>query len=230
LLAKALDDVAESDDCRAVLLTGAGRAFCAGQDLSDVAVIGDARPDLGVTVEQFYNPLIRRIRSLNRPVICAVNGIAAGAGANIALACDIVLASRSAKFVQSFVKIGLVPDSGGSWFLPRLIGEARAKALAMTGDPVSAETAEHWGMIWRAVDDDKLRVEAEALTAHLSGQPTQGLALIKRAFDRSATATLDLQLELERDLQREAGYSPDYAEGVSAFAAKRPPKFTGKPR
>jgi 2-(1,2-epoxy-1,2-dihydrophenyl)acetyl-CoA isomerase len=230
LLAEALDEAAENVGCRAILLTGAGRAFCAGQDLGDVAVIGDAPPDLGVTIEHFYNPLIRRIRSLNKPVICAVNGTAAGAGANIALACDIVLAARSAKFIQSFAKIGLVPDSGGTWFLPRLIGEARAKALAMTGDPVTAETAESWGMIWRAVDDDKLRGEAEALTAYLSGQPTQSLALIKRAFDRSATATLDLQLDLERDLQREAGRSPDYAEGVSAFIAKRPPSFTGKPR
>ncbi|WP_426421752.1 2-(1,2-epoxy-1,2-dihydrophenyl)acetyl-CoA isomerase PaaG [Bradyrhizobium genosp. A] len=225
-LAKALDEAAENVGCRAILLTGAGRAFCAGQDLSDIA--GDAPPDLGVTIERFYNPLIRRIRSLNKPVVCAVNGTAAGAGANIALACDIVLAARSAKFIQSFVKIGLVPDSGGTWLLPRLIGEARAKALAMTGDPLSAETAESWGLIWRAVDDDKLRGEAEALTSHLSSQPTQGLALIKRAFGHSATATLDSQLDLERDLQREAGRTPDYAEGVDAFIAKRPPKFTGE--
>jgi 2-(1,2-epoxy-1,2-dihydrophenyl)acetyl-CoA isomerase len=223
-LATALDDAAADLDCRAVLLTGAGRGFCAGQDLSDIA------GDLGAVIEDFYNPLVRRIRSLDKPVVCAVNGTAAGAGANIALACDIVLAARSAKFIQSFAKIGLVPDSGGSYFLPRLIGEARARALAMLAEPISAETAESFGMIWRAVDDDKLTSEAEALTAHLATQPTQGFALIKQAFASSATNSLDAQLDLERDLQRQAGATPDYAEGVSAFIAKRPPKFTGKPR
>ncbi len=228
-LAKALDEAAEDIDCRAILLTGAGRGFCAGQDLSEVAVTDSALPDLGATIDSFYNPLVRRIRALSKPVICAVNGTAAGAGANIAFACDIVLAARSAKFIQSFARIGLVPDSGGTWFLPRLIGEARAKALAMTGDPISAETAESWGLIWRTVDDGKLKSESEALTAHLARQPTQGLAMIKRAFDRSATATLDLQLDLERDLQREAGRTPDYAEGVNAFMARRAPKFTGRP-
>jgi 2-(1,2-epoxy-1,2-dihydrophenyl)acetyl-CoA isomerase len=229
-LAKALDEAAGEIECRAILLTGAGRGFCAGQDLSEVAVADCALPDLGATIDRFYNPLVRRIRALNKPVICAVNGTAAGAGANIAFACDIVLAARSAKFIQSFARIGLVPDSGGTWFLPRLVGEARAKALAMTGDPVSAETAESWGLIWRAIDDDKLRSEAEALAAHLASQPTQGLAMIKRAFDRSATATLDTQLDLERDLQRDAGRTPDYAEGVNAFIARRAPKFTGRPQ
>jgi 2-(1,2-epoxy-1,2-dihydrophenyl)acetyl-CoA isomerase len=223
-LATALDDAAADVDCRAVLLTGAGRGFCAGQDLGDIS------GDLGTTIETFYNPLVRRIRAMNKPVVCAVNGTAAGAGANIALACDIVLAARSAKFIQSFAKIGLIPDSGGTWYLPRLIGEARARALAMLAEPISAETAQSWGMIWRAVDDDKLKAEAETLVAHLASQPTQGLALIKQAFARSATNDLDAQLDLERDLQRLAGQTPDYAEGVDAFIAKRPAKFTGKPK
>jgi 2-(1,2-epoxy-1,2-dihydrophenyl)acetyl-CoA isomerase len=223
-LATALDDAAEDTDCRAVLLTGAGRGFCAGQDLA--AISGD----LGTTLENFYNPLVRRISTMNKPVVCAVNGTAAGAGANIALACDIVLAARSAKFIQSFAKIGLVPDSGGTWLLPRLIGEARAKALAMLAEPIPAETAQSWGMIWRAVDDDKLKSEAEALAAHLASQPTQGLALIKQALAKSATNSLDAQLDLERDLQRLAGATPDYAEGVNAFIAKRPPTFSGRPK
>jgi 2-(1,2-epoxy-1,2-dihydrophenyl)acetyl-CoA isomerase len=229
-LAKALDDAAGDAGCRAVLLTGAGRGFCAGQDLADVAGSDGALPDLGATIETFYNPLVRRLRALNKPVICAVNGTAAGAGANIAFACDIVLAARSAKFIQSFSKIGLVPDSGGTYFLPRLAGDARARALAMLGEPITAETAEAWGLIWRVTDDDKLRSEAEALTAHLASQPTQGLAMIKRALDASATNTLDAQLDLERNLQREAGRTPDYAEGVNAFLAKRPPNFSGRPR
>ena len=223
-LAKALDEAAKNIDCRAVLLTGAGRGFCAGQDLS--AISGD----LGAAIENFYNPLVRRIRSLNKPVVCAVNGTAAGAGANIALACDIVLAARSAKFIQSFAKIGLVPDSGGTYLLPRLVGEARATALAMLADPITAETAESWGLIWRAVDDDQLKTEAEKLTAHLANQPTQALSLIKQAFAQSAANSLDAQLDLERDLQRQAGATPDYAEGVNAFIAKRPPKFTGRPK
>jgi 2-(1,2-epoxy-1,2-dihydrophenyl)acetyl-CoA isomerase len=223
-LAQALDDAAADIECRAVLLTGAGRGFCAGQDLSDIS------GDLGTTIENFYNPLVRRITAMNKPVVCAVNGTAAGAGANIAFACDIVLAARSAKFIQSFAKIGLVPDSGGTWLLPRLIGEARARALAMLAEPVGAETAESWGLIWRAVDDDKLKAEAESLTAHLASQPTQGLAMIKQALAKSATNSLDAQLDLERDLQRQAGATPDYAEGVNAFIAKRAPKFTGRPQ
>jgi len=229
-LARALDDAAGDVDCRAVLLTGAGRGFCAGQDLSDVAAGDGAAPDLGVTIEKFYNPLVRRIRALNKPVICAVNGTAAGAGANIAFACDIVLAARSAKFIQSFAKIGLVPDSGGTWLLPRLIGDARATALAMLAEPITAETAANWGLIWRAIDDEKLMSEAEALAAHLATQPTQGLAMIKQALAQSATNTLDAQLDLERDLQRKAGRTPDYAEGVNAFMAKRAPRFTGRPQ
>lgn len=223
-LAAALDEAAADDTCRAVLLTGSGRGFCAGQDLAAVPAGGD----LGETVEQFYNPLIRRLRALGKPVVCAVNGVAAGAGANIALACDIVLAARSAQFIQAFAKIGLVPDSGGTWVLPRLVGEARARALTFLGEPVKAEQAEAWGLIWKAVDDAALLAEAEALTAHLATQPTFGLGLTKALLNQSSTSTLDHQLDLERDAQRRAGRTHDYTEGVQAFAEKRPPSFTGR--
>jgi 2-(1,2-epoxy-1,2-dihydrophenyl)acetyl-CoA isomerase len=226
-LAEALA-AAESDaDCRAVLLTGAGRGFCAGQDLNERVTAGSA-PDLGATIDRFYNPLIRRIRELPKPVVCAVNGVAAGAGANLALACDIVLAARSAKFIQSFAKIGLVPDSGGTWFLPRLVGDARARGLALLAEALPAERAEAWGLIWKMVEDDRLRAEAEALAADLATQPTQGLALIKQALARSAENPLGKQLDLERDLQRRAGGTPDYAEGIRAFLEKRPARFTGR--
>lgn len=227
-LAAALDDAAADEGCRAVLLTGAGRGFCAGQDLSEVTVENGAAPDLGATIETFYNPLVRRIRALQKPVVCAVNGTAAGAGANIALACDLVLAARSAKFIQSFAKIGLVPDSGGTWLLPRLVGDARARGLALLGEPLAADTAADWGLIWRTVDDDRLRAEAEALTARLAAEPTQGFALTKQALAHAATNSLDAQLDLERDLQRKAGRTPDYAEGVDAFMTKRAPLFTGR--
>jgi len=228
-LRAALEEIAADDGVRAVLLTGAGRGFCAGQDLADRAVApGAARPDLGASIEEWYNPLVRLLRTMPKPVVCAVNGVAAGAGANIALACDIVLAARSAAFVQAFAKIGLVPDSGGTWVLPRLIGEARAKGLALLAEPIKAEQAEAWGMIWKAVDDADLDREARALAARLAAAPTHGLALIKRALLASATNTLDAQLDLERDLQREAGTTPDYAEGVAAFVEKRTPRFTGR--
>ncbi|WHA43335.1 2-(1,2-epoxy-1,2-dihydrophenyl)acetyl-CoA isomerase PaaG [Agrobacterium larrymoorei] len=215
------------DKVRAVLLTGAGRGFCAGQDLGDRDP-SKGVPDLGHTIETYYNPLLRLIRSLEKPVICAVNGVAAGAGANIALACDITLAARSARFIQSFSKIGLVPDSGGTWSLPRLIGEARAKALTLTAEPLSAERAAEWGLIWSVVDDDKLLDEAYNLAAKLAAGPTRGLGMTKRAIQAAATNSLDQQLDLERDLQREAGRSADYAEGVAAFLQKRKPEFKGK--
>jgi 2-(1,2-epoxy-1,2-dihydrophenyl)acetyl-CoA isomerase len=227
-LASALDDIDNDDSCRAVLLTGSGRGFCAGQDLSAVSNAGGTPIDLGAHVDAFYNRLIRRLCRLHLPVVCAVNGVAAGAGANIALACDIVLAARSAQFIQAFAKIGLVPDSGGTYFLPRLVGDARARALAMLGEPVKAEQAEAWGLIWKAVDDDQLLPEAERLTAHLSRQPTFALALTKQALNRSSTNTLDAQLDLERDFQGRCGRTDDYVEGVKAFTEKRTPTFTGR--
>lgn len=225
-LAAALTTAAD-ESCRAVLLTGAGRGFCAGQDLADRKQ-EDGPPDLGQTLERFYNPLIRQIRALKKPVICAVNGVAAGAGANVALACDIVLAARSAKFIQAFAKIGLVPDSGGTFFLPRLVGEARARALMLLAEPISATQAQEWGMIWQAIDDADLLAHARHLTAHLATQPTQGLALTKAALNESADQSLDEQLDLERDLQHQAGRTPDYKEGVAAFMEKRAPRFSGR--
>ncbi len=216
------------DAVRAVLLTGAGRAFCAGQDLGNRDPSSGKKYDLGQTIETFYNPLIRLIRSLEKPVVCAVNGVAAGAGANVAIACDIVLAARSARFIQAFSKIGLVPDSGGTWTLPRLLGEARAKALTMTGEPLDAETAANWGLIWRAVDDAQLQAEAAGLAGRLAAGATQGLGLTKRAIQAAANNTFETQLDLERDLQREAGFGDEYAEGVAAFLAKRKPEFGGR--
>lgn len=219
-------DAAEADrSCRALLLTGEGRGFCAGQELGPAVMPGQA--DLGA-VAALHHRLVRRLRTVPLPVVCAVNGVAAGAGASYALACDIVLAGRGAKFIQAFVKIGLVPDSGASFFLPRLIGEARARALTMLGETVDAERAEAWGMIWKVVDDAALREEAEKLTAHLAAQPTEALAAMKRMFAASATNTLDAQLDLEQALQGEAGRSADYAEGVRAFLEKRAPAFRGR--
>lgn len=226
-LRAALEEIEADPAVRAVLLTGAGKGFCAGQDLSDRNVAADRPLDLGATIETYYNPLVRRLRALEKPVVCAVNGVAAGAGANLALACDIVLAARSARFIQAFCKIGLVPDSGGTYFLPRLVGEARAKALALLGEPLSAEQAEAWGLIWKAVDDDRLQAEAMALAQRLAMGPTMGLGLIKRALNASFANDLDRQLDLERDLQREAGGSADYREGVAAFIQKRQPVFRG---
>ena len=227
-LAAALDEAA-GDDVRAVLLTGAGRGFCAGQDLADRAVApGGAPVDLGDSVERYYAPLIRHLTSLPKPVICAVNGVAAGAGANIALACDVVLAARSARFIQSFTNIGLIPDSGGTWVLPRLVGQARALGLALTGEPLSAEKAESWGLIWKCVADDALLPEATALAEHFAAGPTRGLAETKRLIRGASTRSLDDELNLERDAMRDLGFSADYREGVAAFTAKRPPTFTGR--
>ncbi|AXK83668.1 2-(1,2-epoxy-1,2-dihydrophenyl)acetyl-CoA isomerase [Pseudolabrys taiwanensis] len=224
-LMKALDE-AEAQGCRALLITGAGRGFCAGQDLSDPI----AKGDLGDTIERYYNPLLRKLRNLPFPTVAGVNGVAAGAGANIAFACDIVLAAKSANFTQAFAKIGLVPDSGGTWLLPRLAGSARARGLALLAEPLSAEKAESWGLIWKAVDDDKLIAEAEKICTQFGSGPTFGLAQIKRALDAAETNDFATQLDLERDLQRAAGRSPDYAEGVKAFMEKRAPVFTGRER
>ncbi|MHA7772760.1 2-(1,2-epoxy-1,2-dihydrophenyl)acetyl-CoA isomerase PaaG [Roseibium sp. M-1] len=227
-LRAALKEAETSAEIRAVLLTGAGRAFCAGQDLSDRDMrSGGAAPDLGVTLETLYNPLVRQIRALQKPVLCAVNGVAAGAGANIALACDIVLAAQSARFIQAFSKIGLVPDSGGTWLLPRLIGEARAKALTMTGEPLGAETAAAWGLIWKAVPDTDLMAVSAKLATQLAAGATTGLALTKELIQQAADQPLDRQLDAERDAQRRAGRSDDYREGVTAFLEKRPARFTG---
>jgi 2-(1,2-epoxy-1,2-dihydrophenyl)acetyl-CoA isomerase len=228
-LRDAVGKVEANSAVRALLLTGSGRGFCAGQDLSERAFKpGEPERDFGQALEQFYNPLVRGLRKLEKPVVCAVNGVAAGAGCNIALACDIVLAARSASFIQVFCRIGLVPDSGGTYFLPRLVGSARAMALALLGEPVPAERAEAMGMIWKCVDDDKLMDEARGLARHLATQPTKGLALIKRALNASATNDLDRQLDLERDLQRIAGRTEDYREGVAAFLEKRKPVFKGR--
>lgn len=225
-LRAALDECAGDAACGAVLLTGAGRGFCAGQDLSDRdPTIQGESPDLGMTLETYYNPLVRQIRTMEKPVICAVNGVAAGAGANIAFACDIVLAARSAKFIQAFSKIGLIPDAGGTWWLTRHLGEARAKALALTAQPLPAEDAAAWGLIWKAVDDEALMDEAVALAEGFAAGPTKAYALTKQAIHAASNNDLDAQLEVERSLQREAGWSDDYKEGVKAFLEKRPANF-----
>lgn len=228
-LAECLTQAERDDSVRCLLITGAGRGFCAGQDLNDrnVDPSGPA-PDLGLSVERFYNPLVRRLAALPKPVIAVVNGVAAGAGATLALGCDLVLAARSASFVMAFSKLGLVPDCGGSWFLPRIAGRARAMGLALLGEKLSAEQAAQWGMIWQLVEDAELADTSLQLARHLATQPTFGLGLIKQALLAAETNGLDAQLDLERDYQRLAGRSADYREGVSAFLAKRPPLFSGK--
>jgi 2-(1,2-epoxy-1,2-dihydrophenyl)acetyl-CoA isomerase len=216
-------------EIRVVVLTGAGKGFCAGQDLGDRVMASGAEPaDLGQAIDAYYSPLVRAIRALQKPVIAAVNGVAAGAGCNVALACDLIVAARSASFLQPFCRLGLVPDAGGTWLLPRLVGSARAAGLAMLGDKLGAEQAAAWGLIWKCVDDDAFAAEIDALAAHLAAAPTQGLALTKQALQASWSHTLDEQLDLERDLQRELGRGHDYTEGVSAFLQKRKPQFTGR--
>ena len=224
----ALSEAERDKTCRALILTGAGRGFCAGQDLSDFVFKPGAPPDLSVPIARCYNPLVRKLRQLPMPIVCAVNGVAAGAGANVAFACDIVIAARSAKFSQAFAKLGLVPDSGGTWFLPRLVGGARARALALLAETIPAEKAEAWGMVWKMVDDSELMTEAHRLGAYFAVQPTDGLALIKQAFAASETNSLDQQLDLECDLQGQAGRTLDCAEGFNAFLEKRAPNFAGR--
>jgi 2-(1,2-epoxy-1,2-dihydrophenyl)acetyl-CoA isomerase len=224
----ALSRVKASAEVRVLLLTGAGRGFCAGQDLGDRAVAPGSEPvDLGASIERNYKPLVLSLRALPLPVVCAVNGVAAGAGANIALACDIVVAAKSASFIQAFSKIGLIPDSGGTYFLPRLVGFARAIGLAMLGDKLSAEQAAAWGLIWKCVDDVEFPAAVAALVQQLSTAATRGLAATKQAIYAAGGNTLEAQLDLERDVQRVLGMSADFREGVSAFSAKRQPKFTG---
>ncbi|MHC8372087.1 2-(1,2-epoxy-1,2-dihydrophenyl)acetyl-CoA isomerase PaaG [Pseudomonas sp. MDT1-85] len=225
----ALALVRQDPGIRALLLTGKGRAFCAGQDLASLQINPDGTPaNLGDLLEHDYNPLIRALRDLPIPVICAVNGVAAGAGASIALAADLVIAARSASFIQAFGKVGLIPDSGVSWVLPRLIGSARAKALFMLGERISAEQAQQWGMIWRCVDDSELADEALLLARHLATQPTYALGLLKRCMDLSQQHSLDQQLETERELQTLAGHSEDFSEGLNAFIEKRSTHFKGR--
>ena len=225
----ALGRVRDDASARVLLLTGAGRGFCAGQDLSDRAVAaGDAPVDLGASIERNYKPLVLALRSLPMPVICAVNGVAAGAGANLAFACDLVIAAKSASFIEAFAKLGLIPDTGGTYFLPRLVGTARAMGIALLGEKISGEQAAAWGLIWQCVEDAELTATADRLAAHFAQAPTRGLARTKQALYASAGNTLEAQLDLERDFMRELGASDDYREGVAAFMAKRPPNFSGR--
>jgi 2-(1,2-epoxy-1,2-dihydrophenyl)acetyl-CoA isomerase len=222
------DALANLGDARVVILTGAGRAFCAGQDLNDRAVAPGEAVDLGETVEESWNPLIRTLAALPQPVIAKVNGVAAGAGANIALACDIVVAANTAKFIQSFSALGLIPDSGGSWHLPRLVGQARALGLALTGEPLEAQQAADWGLIWKCVAGEWLDSEVDTLAAKLAALPPLGLAAIKQIVRTTWSRTLDEELDLQRDEMRRLGFTHDYREGVAAFLEKRPAKFTGR--
>ncbi|MEQ1088794.1 2-(1,2-epoxy-1,2-dihydrophenyl)acetyl-CoA isomerase PaaG [Acinetobacter seifertii] len=228
-VAEVLNQWTKNPDVRCVVISGEGRGFCAGQDLGDRVVDPNAEaPDLGYSIETYYNPLIKTIVNMPKPVICAVNGVAAGAGANIALACDLVIAAKSANFVQAFCRLGLVPDSAGTWFLPRAVGHARAMGLTLLGDKLPAETAKEWGMIWDVVEDAELKTKVTELAERLAKQPTFGLSLIKKAIHQSSNNTFDEQMVLERDFQRIAGRSEDYREGVQAFMNKREPNFKGR--
>jgi 2-(1,2-epoxy-1,2-dihydrophenyl)acetyl-CoA isomerase len=222
------DALANLREARVVVLTGAGRGFCAGQDLNDRAVSPGQAVDLGETVELYWNPLVRTIATMPQPIIAQVNGVAAGAGANIALACDIVVAAKSAKFIESFSTIGLIPDSGGTWHLPRLAGQARALGLALTGDPLPAEKAREWGLIWKAVDDDALDTEVDAIATKLASLPPLGLAATKEMIRSSWQYSLDEELERQAGTMRRLGFTEDYREGVAAFLEKRKPNFTGQ--
>jgi 2-(1,2-epoxy-1,2-dihydrophenyl)acetyl-CoA isomerase len=229
-LRAAFERIETDDAIRAVLLTGAGRGFCAGADLmqSLSGVQADTPRDLGASIDKDYNPLVRRMRGLPKPIICAVNGVAAGAGMNLALAGDIIIAAKSANFTQAFIRIGLIPDAGGTFFLPRLIGDARARAMAMLGETISADQAEQFGLVYKLFDDAEFHEQALKMAISLAAKPTQALAAMKTALNASAANNLDAQLDLERDLQRDMGRTPDFAEGVTAFIEKRPAKFTGK--
>jgi len=225
----ALDAVVADPTVRCLILTGAGRGFCAGQDLADRAVApGSETLDLGASIENYYKPMLLRLRSLRIPAVCAVNGVAAGAGANIPFACDLVIAARSASFIQSFAKLGLVPDCGGTWWLPRLVGPARAMGLTLLGDKLPATQAEQWGLIWRCVEDDELMPVALAAARQLAAGPTRGYVRTREAMERSLNLSFEGALDLERNFQRELGTSADYREGVTAFVEKRAPRFTGK--
>ena len=227
-LHEALQQVRAADAVRALLITGSGRGFCAGQDLNERVMSGSTdKVDVGSALEKSYNPMVRGLRELSVPVICAVNGVAAGAGCNFALAADIVIAARSASFIEVFSRIGLIPDAGGTYVLPRLIGAARAMALSLLAEPVSAEQAAGWGLIWRCVDDDKLMGEARELARRLAAGPTRAYGLIKQALNASPANTLEQQLALEAKLQREAGQTVDFQEGVKAFLDKRAPRYEG---
>ena len=228
-LRAALDEVAADAAVRCLVLTGAGRGFCAGQDLADRAVApGSEALDLGFSIENYYKPMLLRLRHLRMPTVCAVNGVAAGAGANIPFACDLVVAARSASFIQSFSKLGLVPDCGGSWWLPRLVGPARAMGLALLGDKLPAAQAEEWGLIWRCVDDDQLMPSALELARQLASGPTRGYVRTREAIEANMERSFEAALDVERDYQRELGRSSDYREGVTAFIDKRAPRFTGQ--
>jgi 2-(1,2-epoxy-1,2-dihydrophenyl)acetyl-CoA isomerase len=224
----ALQQVRAEETVRALLITGSGRGFCAGQDLNERAMSDGAQVELGSALEKSYNPMVRGLRDLHMPVLCAVNGVAAGAGCNFALAADIVIAARSASFIEVFSRIGLIPDAGGTYVLPRLVGAARAMALSLLAEPVSAEQAASWGLIWKCVDDDKLMSDARELAQRLATGPTRAYALIKQALNASPANTLEQQLALEAKLQREAGRTEDFREGVQAFLEKRSPRYQGR--